>query len=283
MMRAMVNVRPLDDDDLPALRALLEPVEHRSMFLVGNATEHGIADRGGPLQGTWFGAFEGGALRGVIAHFRGPDAVTPACEGHGDVLVPALLARLDHVPYVVNGTRDRVAEVLPHLPPSWAIAWRQREVLLALAWERYRRPADARAAALPEARAEEAAALIGVLHREWSLPDDEARNLASARRMTAQGRVRVREEGGRAVAMSCWPVASGRYVHVGATVCDPAHRRRGLTRACVAAVLDDARAQGLASEGAALFTGEDNHNAIALYESLGFARDTAWEMCFLKR
>ncbi len=278
----MTFVRPLDDADLPALLALLAPTEPRSMFLVGNATEYGIADRGGALNGLWMGAFEGDALRGVLAWFRGPDSITPACEGHEDALVPALLARLSHVPRVVIGTSDRVRVVRERLPPAWEVALRQREVLLTLTWDRYRRPDDRAATPLPPERAPEAAALIGLLHRTWSIPSDAGRNLETARRLTAAGRALVRERDGRAVAMSCEAVSSGRYAHVGATVCEPEHRRRGHARACVAAVIERARDAGRASLGATLFTAEENHGAIALYESMGFARDAAWEMCFLR-
>lgn len=278
----MITARPLTQGDLPALLELLTPVEASSVFLVSNATQGGLDDRGEAHQGVWLGAFDGDHIRGALAWIRGPDSLTPACGGHADVLVPAMLERLAAAPRVVVGTSERVREVLDRLPPTWCVSKRQRDTLMTLSWDRYRAPDDRRATELPPERALEAAALIGLLHREWGLPTDDARNLETAGRGAREGRVVVREHEGRAVAMSCEAASTARYVHVGATACEPAHRRRGHARACVAAVLERARARGRAAAGATLFTGEDNRGAIALYESMGFAVDGPWDLCFLR-
>ncbi len=86
---------------------------------------------------------------------------------------------------------------------------------------------------------------------------------------------------GAVVSMSTEAAATGRWVHVGGTVTLPEHRRLGLCGPCVAAVLERARAEGRASEGAVLFTGEGNAPALALYGRLGFEVECPFEMCFI--
>ena len=279
----MIAARRLGDADRPALLALLAPVESECTFLVGNALQHGLDDRGGPLHGRWVGAFDGERLVGVAACFRGPRSVAVACEGHARAIAPLLFADLEPAPRVIVGTEARVDELVAALPAGLRVSQRDDEVLLVLRWERYRPPADRAAVQLPAARAPEAAHLIEMLHRERRLPTDAATHLSTAARLAAGGHVFVREHEGRAIAMSCETSSTGRYVHVGATACERAHRRKGHAGACVAAVLERARAEARATAGATLFTNRDNAGAIALYEALGFEQATPWVMAFLER
>lgn len=277
-----MEIRRLGNGDLAALDELLASTEAQSLFLIGNARTHGLEDRGGPLQGHWFGAFEGGSLRGVVAWTRAFDSVLPACEGHGGELIEALARELGRPPGMIIGTGERVAEVLAHAPASWVPAKRKRELLLVLEWDLYRpRPLEgtgpARAGEIPSV-----GAMIHALHREAGSPSDAGTCLEQARRLVGEGSSFVARIDGDAVATSQIAASTGRYVHVGATYCEPSFRRRGLAGACVTAVLSHARVAAMASKGAALFTDCDNTPAIALYEALGFRRDAAWEMCFLE-
>ena len=130
-------------------------------------------------------------------------------------------------------------------------------------------------------RANEAAALSALLHREWSLPHDPGRLRVQTERLARDGKIVVCESHGVSVAMSCEVASTGNYVHVGTTVTEPAFRRRGHAAACVCAVLTRARAAGRAERGGVLFTNALNVGAIALYERLGFVREAEWELCFM--
>lgn len=277
-----MRVRRLTSNDRDHVLRFLAPSESHSTFLVGNAIERGIDDRGGPLEGAWLGAFdEHDELRGVLAQFRGPGSWIPACEGHADVLVPAMVAAAGR-PSVVIGTSARVREVLAYTPSDWRVARHQREVLMVLRWDRFHAPDDCTTEVLTSERHRDAAAIIGLLHRESELPHDAARVLAQAERLAREGRARVRIRDGVLVAISCDGASTGRFVHVTATVCLTAYRRQGHASACVADVVMRARRAGRASEGAVLFTGESNDAAIAMYERLGFVRDADWEACFFE-
>ena len=281
-----VTICPLADDDLDAVLALLRPSEERSTFLVGNAIESGISDRGGPRNGLWLGAFEGGRLAGVVAHARGPDSFLVAPGGHARALL-AEAERRGVRPRMILGTEDRVAEALAFLPASWRLARRNRETLMVLRWDRrVSAPPPRRAAEvipLPPEHVGAVAAMLDELARVGSLPHTPEENRGRAARMAAQQSAVVALVDGKAVSMSVRAAATGRFVHVGATVTDPAFRRAGLAGACVDLVLDRARADGVASEGAVLFTGESNTPAIALYESLGFRPETRFDICVIEK
>ena len=277
-----ISVRPLSDDDLPAVLALLLPTEERSTFLVGNARGSGITDRGGHVNGLWLGAFAGDRLAGVVAHARGPNSLLVATFGHAGPLL-AEAARRGCSPSMVLGTSDRVDEAVAALPASWRVTRRGRETLMVLRWPDYRPPApvDANVAPLPPERADGAALVLDVLSRESGMPRDEEANRAVAKRLAKDGSAVVAILGGRVVSISSVAASTGRFVHVGATATHPDARRRGLAGACVAGVLDRARAGGRATVGAVLFTGEDNVAAKTLYERLGFRCETAFEVCLL--
>lgn len=278
-----IAVRPLSDADLPAVLALLLPTEERSTFLVGNARGSGITDRGGHVNGLWLGAFDGDRLAGVVAHARGPNSLLVAAFGHARPLL-AEAARRGCSPSMLIGTADRVDEAVAVLPTSWRVARRDRETLMVLRWPDYRPPVpvDAVVVPLPPERADEAALVLDVLSRESGIPRDEEANRRVAARLATDGSAVVAMLGGRVVSISSVAASTGRFVHVGATATHPDARRRGLAGACVAGVLDRARAAGRATDGAVLFTGEENVAAKALYGRMGFRSEAPFEMCLLE-
>jgi GNAT superfamily N-acetyltransferase len=79
----------------------------------------------------------------------------------------------------------------------------------------------------------------------------------------------VLREGGRPVAIARGSVDEG-WVGVTAVEVDPDHRRRGLGTAVMRAILDWGRGRGATSTY--LQVADDNAGALALYDSLGFAR-----------
>lgn len=79
----------------------------------------------------------------------------------------------------------------------------------------------------------------------------------------------VLREGGRPAAIARGSVDEG-WVGVTAVEVDPAHRRRGLGTAVMRAILDWGRGRGATSTY--LQVADDNAGALALYDSLGFAR-----------
>lgn len=278
-------VRPLTDDDRDAVRTLLRPTEERSTFLIGNAMEAGITDRGGARNGPWFGAFEGERLVGVAAYAKGPESLLVAPGGHARALLAAMAAAGVR-PAMVLGTQDRIDEALAALPSTWRVATRKRETLMVLRWDRrVTAPPPGRAAVIElatHAHAPDAARLLDHLSVTSGLPRTGAQNLARAERMAEQGTGVVATLDGRAVSMSSRAASTGRLVHVGATATDPAFQRLGLAGACVDRVLDDARAAGLARDGAVLFTGETNTSAIRLYERLGFRHESWFDIVLVR-
>lgn len=281
-----ITVRPLSDADLPALEALLAPSEERSTFLLGNARGSGITDRGGHVNGTWLGAFDGDRLAGVLAHARGPDSMLVAAFGHARPLLQEA-DRRGIRPSMVVGTRDRVDEAVAAFPPSWSVERRMRETLLVLRWARWsppaRPPPEFPVEILRPEHAAGAALVLDVLSRESGLTQTPAQNVLRAQRLAREGRAFVARADGRVVSISTEAASTGRLVHVGATATDPAFRRRGFAGACVAGLLERARAAGRATEGAVLFTGEDNVPALALYERMGFRPEAPFEMCLLAK
>ncbi|HST66587.1 MAG TPA: GNAT family N-acetyltransferase, partial [Mycobacteriales bacterium] len=79
----------------------------------------------------------------------------------------------------------------------------------------------------------------------------------------------VLRDGGRPVAIARGSVDEG-WVGVTAVEVDPGHRRRGLGTAVMRAILDWGHQRGATS--AYLQVAEDNAGALALYDTLGFAR-----------
>jgi GNAT superfamily N-acetyltransferase len=93
-----------------------------------------------------------------------------------------------------------------------------------------------------------------------------------ARRVLAGARdpgFAVLRDGGRPVAIARGSVDEG-WVGVTAVEVDPGHRRRGLGTAVLRAILDWGREHGATSTY--LQVADDNAGALALYDSLGFAR-----------
>jgi N-acetylglutamate synthase len=79
----------------------------------------------------------------------------------------------------------------------------------------------------------------------------------------------VLRDGGRPAAIARGSVDQG-WIGVTAVEVDPAHRRRGLGTAVMRAILDWGRQRGAIS--AYLQVADDNADALALYDTLGFAR-----------
>ena len=281
-----ITVRPLSDADLPAVEALLAPSEARSTFLLGNARSSGITDRGGHVNGTWLGAFDGERLAGVLAHARGPDSMLVAPFGHAGPLL-AEAHRRGIRPAMLLGTSDRVDEAVSSLPPTWRVERRLRETLLVLRWPAWAPrpppPPPFLVEVLRPGDAEGAALVLDVLTRESGLTQSPAQNRLRAERLAQEGRAAVARVDGRVVAISTEAASTGRLVHVGATATEPAHRRRGLAGACVTAIVERARAGGRATHGAVLFTGERNGPALALYERMGFVPEAPFELCLLSK
>jgi ribosomal protein S18 acetylase RimI-like enzyme len=276
-----VVVRPLSDADLPAVEALLAPTEERSLFLLGNARNHGITDRGGARNGAWFGAFADGRLAGVLAATRA-GTLLPACGPYAEELVAAISDAAPVTPSLVVGAVDRVGNVVAVLPPS-RIQTVRRETLLVMRWPDWRPPPHRVATCIANAaRIDEVVALLTVLSTEGGVPQSADVLRARAERLVAEGLVRVAIVGGRAVALSATAATSPRFVQVGGTATDPAHRRRGLAGSCVADVIESARAAGHASEGAVLFTAAENHEALALYHAMGFRDECEWSIALLQ-
>jgi GNAT superfamily N-acetyltransferase len=272
-----MNVRILVDSDLPLLVDYLERTPATTVQLVGPILEHRLV----ASAWTYFGAWAGERLAGVLAYFAVSGALMPACAGQAGALLGAFLEQ-SRVPRTIVGTEERVREILDVAPRSWSVTRSSDEVLMCVLWTEYREPPAGSVVRAGAPHAGGVARLMAAMRAELGLPGDPGTLAAQASQLVAAGRVHVAlGPEGEPVAMSCRAAATRRYLHVGPTYCAPAWRRRGLASTCVAAVISDARGQGSAAEGATLFTGAANASAAALYGRMGFRYEGDWRICFL--
>lgn len=282
-------IRILRPGDEPALEAFLRPRVDSSMFLIGNARSAGLVDRGQPYQGTYAAAFQGGQIRGVVAHYWNGvlifQAPAHACAlwrravkasgrqiegliGPNDQ-VNAVMAKLDIK--ISNVQVDEASKlysldiaelVLPDALNSGAVRGRRiqpRDVELVTEW-----------------RAAYEIELLG----EQESPQLREECRATVERSLEEGRTWVLESGGQLVACSSFNTAIKEAVQVGGVYTPPQLRRRGYGRAVVTASLVDAQTEGV--QKAILFTGMDNIAAQRAYEALGFCHIGDYRMVLLR-
>jgi RimJ/RimL family protein N-acetyltransferase len=271
------TVRRIRASDAAAFEAFLVPLADSSLFLLANARKAGFEDSGRPFEGTYAGAFEGGHLRGVAAHFW---------NGVLAVQAPALL------PEVVRHAAGASGRAIAGLtgPRAQVVAAR---AALGLSG----RPAaleapeglfaiDLQDLCVPEAlasgrvrcrtpRSDELGLLARwrAAYRQEVLSEPAGRaSEASAREdveaLEASGSHWVLEESGAPVAYTAFNARLAEIVQVGGVWTPPEGRGRGYARCAVAGSLLAARGQGAGR--AVLFT--ENPAAIRAYVAIGFRR-----------
>jgi len=290
-----MDVRRLGPGDEAALEAFLRPRLASSMFLLSNMRQAGLVDTGARFSGTYAGAYEDGALVGVVAHYWLGNLI-PQAPGCAGTLWRAAVAASGRPVLGVVGPADQAAAIIAALEAEAAAAGQalerridKVERLYTLPLEHMIVPEGLRSGRVVARRALEAdldaiaafqvAFDVEALGEESS-PELEAANRDASARGIAAGTVWVAEAGGVPVATTAFNAAIGEAVQVGGVYTPPALRGRGYARCAVAASLLAARDAGVAL--GVLFTGEDNVAAQRAYQALGFEHIGGWRLMLLR-
>jgi predicted GNAT family acetyltransferase len=271
-------IRVLLDADADAMRALLAPRTATSMFLLSNSLAAGLVDHGELLQATYVGAFDAGALVGVVAHcWNGMLLVqAPVAPDVVHELARAAVARSGRAIAGFSGQAAQVAVLRGAFAlPAPAIDKAEQLYTLALADLRVpealargdvrcRRPtADERAQVVAWRHAYHLETLAATDGDELA-----ARVVRETEGALARHQLWVLESAGGIVAMTAFNARIPGTVQVGGVYTPPEQRNRGYARCAVAGSLLDARGQG--DERAILFT--PDAAAARAYEAIGFQR-----------
>ena len=249
------------------------------MFLLGNSRAAGLTDDGQPYQGTYVGAFEGEALRGVVCH---------AWNGMLLLQAPADAVELAREAVRLTGRElegftgpleqvEAAAKALVTGP----VLRSEREVLFTLKRgdlkvpplaHQTRRPHPHELPLLAQWRYDY------VVELDLDRPGEEARQDAEQgiARSHARGDLFVLEHEGRLVAKTAFNARIAEAVQIGGVYVPPSLRGRGYAKAVVAGQLLLANAPR-----ALLFTGEQSHAAQAAYRAVGFERAGSYGLVLL--
>jgi predicted GNAT family acetyltransferase len=270
-------VRTLNASDAPEFQAFLAPRADSSLFLLANARKAGFEDRGRPFEGTYAGAFEGGRLAAVAAHFWNGILAVQAPAHLFDVVRHAAGASGRGVTgltgpqaQVVAARRALGLSVRPaalEAPEGlFALDLAQLAVpeLLSSGRALCRRPG---ARELPLVTRWRSAYRREVLGEPPGRPNEEAAR-DDIENLEASGAHWLLEAGEAPVAYTAFNARLPEIVQVGGVWTPPELRGRGFARAAVAGSLVEARAGGTGR--AVLFT--ENPAAVRAYEAIGFRR-----------
>jgi len=284
----IVMLRLLTPQDRPVIDEFLERHRASSVFLRANLFESGLEDGPEPFQGLYMGAFAGGVLTDVAAHYRNGRIVLQAPTR--PVELALAVARESGRP--VNGLLGPWFQVRAAEPQLDLDRTRLGKVV-----PEYLYRLDLAALAVPEplssgrvkfrrARVADLKTLVA-WRREYDLHTmgfsahsiDDAAIRDGLAGMIEANRLWVLEEAGCPVSMTGFIAALPDTVQVGGVFTPKEFRGRGHGRSVVAGSLLEARAEGVAE--AILFTETDNHPAQRAYEALGFKRIGDYGMVML--
>jgi uncharacterized protein len=291
-----LDVRKLVPADEPVVEAFLLPRLASSMFLLGNMRAAGLIDRGERFCGTYVGAFEDGALVGVVAHCWNGNLIPQAGE-HVDVLWRAAVAASGRRVAGAIGPADQVtaiwqalnalAEDRGHAPD---IRMDAREPLFQLALSDLVVP-DALQSGRVTGRLAAARDLETLVAWRFAYEVEMLGAAASAQlragvragvaRQNQEESLWVLEEAGKLVAVTGFNTRTAEAVQVGGVYTPPELRRRGYGRCAVAASLLAVREAGVGL--GVLFTSEHNFAAQRAYTALGFHQVGAFRLLMLRQ
>ena len=273
----MPVIKILQPGDEFTVEAFLLPRVESSMFLIGNMRSVGLVDRGGPYEGTYAAAFEGGQIVGVVAHYWNRVLIFQA-PAHLDALWRKAVAASKRPVEGLIGPDDQVSAVMAELDIKDPIVQvDEASKLYSLDLDDLAAPDDLSAGTVLGRRiqphdvelvTEWRVAYNIELLGETDSPQLREECRAGLERSMDEGRTWVLEYQRQLVSCSSFNTAIKEVVQVGGVYTLPQIRRRGYGRAVVAASLQDAQAEGV--EKAILFTGVDNIAAQRAYEALGF-------------
>jgi RimJ/RimL family protein N-acetyltransferase len=285
----MVDIRILQPGDEAVLEAFLLPCLESSMFLIGNCRAAGLLDRGKPLQGTYAGAFQGGRLIGVVAHYWNGNLILQAPE-FLQALIEAAVRGSGRALGGLIGPAGQVGRAKDTLGvAASSIQLDETEYLYSLDLAGLIVPESLRSGRLQARRCKPGD--LDLLTR-WrvgfsveSLGAEDTPQLwrqcrASVERSLADGRTWLLIDVDRPVSTSSFNTAIDEAVQVGGVWTPPELRSRGYGRSVVAASLLDARAEGVVQS--ILFTGVSNLPAQRAYSALGFRYTGDYRLLLLR-
>lgn len=272
-----VALRRLGPGDEEEVRRFLLPRVDSSLFLLGNLRAAGLRDSGATYSGTWFGAFDGGALAGVAAHCWNGVLLLQAPRALAE-LASAAVSASGRPLAGLSGPRGQVVEArralgldtakaaLDHEAELFSLDLAALEVPPALARGEVAcgPPGPSEVPRLVEWRVAYAVETLG------ARDGDGLRSTSAGEvgRLCADGNAFVLRADGEPVAFSGFNARLPEVVQVGGVFTPPELRGRGHGRAVVAGSLLAARADGVGR--AVLFTERENHAARRAYQALGF-------------
>jgi GNAT superfamily N-acetyltransferase len=272
-MERQTTSRLLGAADAPALERFL--VQHRdsSMFLRSNARRGGLEYAGKPEQGTYFAAFSGEEIVGVVSH-SWSGAMLVQAPGHVEMLAPSCVQHSGRKVTGLNGVlgqvrRARAALGLGDAPVKvdaderlFALELRELVVPEMSARIECRAPVPAERETLLRFRVAYDLESLGGSDTE----ETRARAADFLDRQIARDQAIVALDGGKLVSLSAFNCTLLDIVQLGGIYTPPELRSRGYARVATAAALLIARERG--ATRAVLFA--NRPDAIRCYESLGF-------------
>ena len=266
--------RQLGPGDELALDAFCAAYRATTMFFASNRRTAPLGSSGHRRAGVYAGAFEGGELVGVVAHYEMGSLVSRA-GAHALELARRVLAQTGRPCSAFVGPEPEVDALCEALAPA-DLAWgiEGRELLFELPLAQLRAPAmdsgQARPAELDDLDTLAAWSVDYALETLGSTRSEAmlARERELMRGNIEAGRTWVLEADGERLAMTSFNAQIPEAVQVGGVWTPPALRGRGYASQVVAAHLAHARDQGATT--AILFTQVENAPAIAVYRKLGF-------------
>ncbi len=276
----MITIRVLTPSDQPALEAFLRPRLESSIFLVSNSRRAGLVDQGRPFEGTYFAAFAGGDMVGVVAHYWLGNLIFQAPPEHVGALAEAAVKAAVRPAGGLLGPAEQVARAVEVLRVSDdEIQLDEVEGLYSLPLDELVVPGVLAAGRLRGRRIEHAdldrVTAWRVAYSLETLQAEDTPELRESCRHAMEsscdrGDTWVLEDTGEVVASTSFNATTEEAVQVGGVWTPPEARGRGYGRTVVAASLLAARDESVAK--AILFTGDENLPAIKAYLALGFRR-----------
>lgn len=286
----MTEIRILRPADQPRLEDYLRPRLDSSLFLVGNSRRAGLVDRGRTFEGTYFAAFDGGRITGVVAHYWLKNLIFQSPPELVEPMLEAVTAAAVRPVEGLLGPAAQVAKASEALRLSAErIQFDEQEGLYSLKLEGMAVPEAVASGRFRGRRIERRDLdLVSAWRRAYSLEAlnaDDTPELAEKCRADMEAALErgdswVLEDGGAVVASTSFGAVIDEAVQVGGVWTPPELRGRGYGRAVVAVSLLDARAESV--ERSILFTGDGNVAAIKAYRALGYRRIGDYRVVLLR-
>lgn len=269
------EIRELDPGDCSTVKEFLKTKRASSMFLLSNLATSGIVDGDQPFQGAYAGAFEEGALCGVLAHYWNGNLMPQAAVAHLPELLRVVLTASSRPIKGMVGLLSQCEVLIASLGiPAGDFQLFERERLYCLSADSLVIPPSA--GRVRRARPADVEGLVSLYtaYNVEALNESADEALASAsrdveRRLVSATQWVLPDQVTGAIVSACtFNATSMPVVQIGGVYTPFALRGKGYARACVAGALMQAFNDGFAE--AVLFTGKENVPAWRAYEAIGF-------------